>query len=148
LYPRSISVLTLVVTLVLVPAAHAANFCVSFGGGHAVANGFITPAKGSCSSFNGYYTNRAGFLLAGDLCRSSDGTTFLFNLFTQLNSMPDSIVGTWLAANGTGSGNECTSANCFPFAVKVTKCPTSVPIPKVAPGLHSESSSSFLSEEQ
>ena len=134
--------------LAWVSAAHAANFCVSFGGGHAVASGFVVPTKGTCSAFNGYYMNRPGFLLAGDLCRSSDGTTFLFNLFTQLNSMPDSIAGTWVAANGTGSGKECTSANCFPFDVKVTKCPTNAPIPKPAPGFHSESSSSFLTEEQ
>jgi hypothetical protein len=148
LISRNIAVLAVVLTLAFVPAGHATNFCVSLGGGHAVASGFITPAKGTCSPFNGYYTNRAGFLLAGDLCRSSDGTTFLFNLFTQLNSMPDSIAGTWLAATGAGSGKECTSANCFPFDVKVTKCPNSVPIPKAASGFHSESSASFLSEEQ
>ncbi len=147
LNPRSISIVAAVLTFLVASTSRAANFCLSFGAAHAVASGFVVPTKGTCTSFNGFYSNRAGVLLAGEVCRSSDGTTFLFNLFTQHNSMPDSIAGTWSSSNGQGSGNECTSANCFPFGVAVTKC-TNVTIPHNAPGAETESSAGFLSQEQ
>jgi len=146
---RCTTAAAIALTLVLASAAEAANFCVSLGGGHAVASDFIVPTKGICTAFNGFYSNLPGVLLAGDLCRSSDGTTFLFNLFTQVNGMPDSIVGTWSSTNGKGSGKECTSAsaNCLTFDVAVTRCPGNVPIPHNAPGFEAESSSSFLTQE-
>ncbi len=87
------------------------------------------PAKGSCAAFNGFFRNRTGLLLAGDVCRSSNGTTFLFNLFTQTAGLTDSLAGTWAAATGKGSGMECFNTPCLSFAVTVTKCPATVTIP-------------------
>ena len=114
---------------------HAANFCVSFGGAQVVATGLTLPARGVCVAFNGFTANKAGILLAGDVCRSSNGTIFLFNTFTQSQNVPDSLAGSWAASNGTGSGNECSNAGCTSFAVKVTKCGAfTIPAAPVAEG--------------
>src|ERR1019366_1636431 len=118
----------------------------SFGGAHVVASGLTIPIKGTCTSFNGFYANQANFLLAGDICKSSDGSTVLFNTFTQFNGKPDSLVGKWSTSTGTGSGNECNST-CTAFTVTVTKCPDNVPIPHDLPGFESETSSPFLTAE-
>jgi hypothetical protein len=125
-------------TLLLASSAHATNFCVSFGGAQIVASGLILPAKGACSAFNGFFANKAGLLLAGDVCRSSNGTTFLFNTFTQFNALPDTLAGTWAASSGAGSGNECSSARCLSFNVAVTKCPNNVKVPADLSGSEAE----------
>jgi hypothetical protein len=117
--------------------AHATNFCVSFGGARVVASGLVVPLRGTCTSFNGFYANQANVLLAGDICRSSDNTTVLFNTFTQFNGKPDSLVGKWSAATGTGFGNECNSV-CTAFTVTVTKCAKVIPIPQDLSDLQSE----------
>jgi hypothetical protein len=110
------------VFLCLSSIADAANFCATFGGAQVVATGLTLPAKGTCVAFNGFTANKAGVLLAGDVCRSSNGTTFLFNTFTQSQNVPDSLAGSWAASDGTGTGNECSNTGCTSFAVKVTKC--------------------------
>jgi hypothetical protein len=130
----------MLLTLMLSSAAYAANFCVSFGGAQVVASGLILPAKGTCGAFNGFVANEPGLLIAGDVCRSSDATTFLFNTFTQFNGAPDTFAGTWSASTGTGSGQECSSGPCISFAVAVTKCSAGVKIPKDIVGFDSESS--------
>ena len=128
----------MLLTLTLSSAAYAANFCVSFGGAQVVVSGLILPAKGTCAAFNGFVANKPGLLIAGDVCRSSDATTFLFNTFTQFNGLPDTFAGTWSAATGTGSGQECSSGPCISFVVAVTKCAASVKIPKDIVGFDSE----------
>ena len=136
--------------LLTTSTARASNFCLSFGAAKVVASGLTIPAKGTCAAFNGYYLKKPGFLLAGDVCKSSDGTTVLFNTFTQFNGLPDSLVGSWSTSSGTGSGNECTSANCLAFGVAVTKCPNSVPVPAVRADLlnfESRSASTFSTQE-
>ncbi len=126
-------------TLLLRSSAYASNFCVSFGGAQVVVSGLVLPAKGTCAAFNGFVANKPGLLMSGDVCRSSDATTFLFNTFTQFNGLPDSFAGTWSASSGTGSGEECSSSPCIPFAVAVTKCPASVKIPNDVVGFESAS---------
>jgi|HubBroStandDraft_6_1064221.scaffolds.fasta_scaffold1213190_1 hypothetical protein len=117
--------------LFLATAAHAANFCASFGAAQVVASDLTLPAKGTCAAFNGFYRNptNAGLLLAGDVCRSSNGTTYLFNLFTQHAGLTDSLAGSWSTSNGKGSGQECFATPCLAFSVTVTKCPATVTIP-------------------
>jgi len=117
--------------LILTQASNvgAANFCASFGPAQAEAIGLTLPGKGSCAAFNGFFRNRPGLLLAGDVCRSSNGTTFLFNLFTQTAGLTDSLAGTWAAVTGKGSGMECFNTPCLSFTVTVTKCPATVTIP-------------------
>jgi hypothetical protein len=144
---KTASLACTIVALAIAASAHAANLCVSFGGAHIVASGATVPVKGTCASFNGFYANKAGFLLAGDICKSSDGTTVRFNTFTQFQGKPDSLVGSWSTSNGSGSGNECTSTGCNAFAVTVTKCPTKVVVPADVPGFEVETSSTFLTEE-
>jgi hypothetical protein len=138
---KTLAVGTFALMLFLAPAAHAANFCASFGAAQVVASGLTLPAKGTCAAFNGFYRNFAGVLLAGDVCRSSSGTTYLFNLFTQHNGVADSLAGTWNASTGTGSGNECFATPCLSFSVKVTKCPATVTIPASISDLQSETAS-------
>jgi hypothetical protein len=134
--------------LALSSSAHAANFCVSFGSAHIVASGLVLPAKGTCTSFNGFYTNKNGLLLAGEVCKSSNGTTFLFNTFTQFNSqLPDSLVGKWTAASGKGTGTECTSAACNSFTVTVTKC-SNVTISGDLSGFDAPGTQPFLTTEE
>jgi len=145
---KRISVSALALTLLLASKAQASNVCFFFGTSTVAASGLILPAKGTCTSFNGFFPNQAGTLLAGEVCRSSNGSTFLFNLFTRFNSLPDSLVGSWLASSGSGSGTECTSANCLTFGVAVIKCPNNVPIPASAPGRAADPSSAFITEEQ
>jgi len=132
----------------LTSTAHANNFCVSFGGARIVASGLTIPVKGTCASFNGFYANKAGLLLAGDICRSSDGTTVLFNTFTQAGGLPDTLAGKWGASSGAGSGNECSSASCSPFAVTVTKCPSNVTVPANVSDFESEAPSPFPTTEE
>ena len=131
-------------TLLLRSTAYATNFCVSFGNAQVVASGLILPAKGTCAAFNGFFPKKPGLLIAGDVCRSSDATTLLFNLFSQFNGLPDSFAGTWSASTGTGSGQECSSGPCTSFAVAVTKCPAIEPIPKDVVGFESEDSASGI----
>jgi hypothetical protein len=121
-------------------AAHAANFCASFGAAQVAATGLTLPASGNCAAFNGFYRNNKGLLLAGDVCRSSNGTTFLFNLFTQSNGLPDSLAGTWVASSGKGSGQECFASPCLSFSVTVTKCPATLTIPANLSSFESETS--------
>jgi len=145
------AVVALIVTLG--SDVHAANFCASFGSvnpAQAEAVGLTLPAKGSCAAFNGFYRNRAGILLAGDVCRSSNGTTFLFNLFTQTsNGLTDTLTGTWSAATGRGLGRECFSTPCLSFSVAVTKCPANVtiPVPADISGFQAETSSPMTTDE-
>ena len=127
----AVAIVATIFAVVLAGIARASNFCVSFGGAHIVASGLTIPVKGTCLAFNGFYANKAGFLLAGDICKSSDGTTVLFNTFTQFQGKPDSLVGTWSTSTGTGSGNECNST-CSAFTVTVTKCPTKVTLPAIS----------------
>ena len=141
---KSTRVAAVALTLFLASSAHAANFCVSFGGAQVIASGLILPVKGTCSAFNGFYANKPGLLLAGDVCRSSNGTTFLFNTFTQFNGLPDSLAGTWVASSGAGSGKECTSATCLSFNVAVIKCPNNVTVPADLMDIESETSSPDL----
>lgn len=137
----------MIIALSLSSIAHAANFCAAFGGANIVASGLVLPAKGTCTSFNGFYTKPSGLLLAGEVCRSSNGTTFLFNTFTQFNSqLPDSLVGKWSASSGQGKGIECTSAVCNPFTVTVRTC-KDVTIPSDLSGLESAVSTPFLTTE-
>ncbi len=145
---------SLIVAAMLLAASssHAANFCLTLGSAQVVASGLTIPVKGTCASFNGFYRgpSNAGLLLAGDICKSSDGSTVIFNTFTQHNGQPDSLVGAWLTAKGTGSGNECTAgAKCLAFAVTVTKCPANPPIPAVRAELplQEQSSATFTTEE-
>ncbi len=145
---KRIAVSAIALTFLLTSKALASNVCFLFGTSTVAASGLILPTKGTCTSFNGFFPNQPGTLLAGDVCRSSNGSTFLFNLFTRFNSLPDSLVGSWLASSGSGSGTECTSARCLTFAVTVIKCPNNVTIPHNAPGAEAESSAAFLSEEQ
>lgn len=145
---KRIVVSAIALTLLLASKAQAANVCFLFGTSKVAASGLVLPAKGTCASFNGFFPNQAGTLLAGDVCRSSNGSTFLFNLFTRFKGLPDSLVGSWLASSGSGSGTECTSASCQTFGVAVIKCPNSVPIPSSAPGFEAESSAAFLTAEQ
>lgn len=147
MHTRRAAVAAVFLAFFLTSTAHASNFCLSFGSARVVASGLTIPVKGTCTTFNGFYANRPGLLLAGDVCRSSNGTTFLFNTFTQFNKLPDTLAGTWAASNGAGSGNECSSAGCNSFAVAVTKCPLGVPIPADLPGFESETPSSFLTQE-
>jgi hypothetical protein len=130
--------------LLLRSTAYATNFCVSFGGAQVVASGLVLPAKGNCAAFNGFIANKPGLLMSGDVCRSSDATTLLFNTFTQFNGLPDSFAGTWSASNGTGSGEECSSGPCISFAVAVTKCPANVKIPNDVVGFEAEDSAPAL----
>lgn len=134
----------MLLVLMLSSAAYAANFCVSFGGAQVVASGLILPAKGTCAAFNGFVANEPGLLIAGDICRSSDATTFLFNTFTQFNGVPDTFAGTWSVSTGTGSGHECSSGPCLSFAVAVTKCPAGVKVPKDIAGFDSDSAPAAL----
>jgi len=131
-------------TLLLASNARATNFSVSFGGAQIVASGLILPVKGACSAFNGFFANKPGLLLAGDVCRSSSGTTFLFNTFTQFNALTDTLAGTWAASSGAGSGNECSSARCLAFNVAVIKCPINVKVPADLSGSEAEVSSPGL----
>jgi hypothetical protein len=102
--------------------ANASNFCASFGMAKVVASGLTLPPKDTCVAFNGFIANQPGVLLAGDVCRSSNGATFLFNTFTQSQNLPDSLAGTWSASTGSGLGKECSNNGCTSFAVTVTKC--------------------------
>jgi hypothetical protein len=137
---RRIAAAMAAVILSIASAVHAANFCASFGGAQVAATGLTLPASGNCAAFNGFYRNNKGLLLAGDVCRSSNGTTFLFNLFTQSNGLPDSLAGTWVASSGKGSGQECFSSPCLSFNVTVTKCPATVTIPANLSSFESETS--------
>jgi hypothetical protein len=143
---RSTTVAAATLMLFLASAAYATSVCLFFGTAHIVASGLTIPVKGTCASFNGYYANQAGFLLAGDICKSSDGTTVLFNTFTQFSGKPDSLVGKWATSTGSGSGTECNSA-CTAFPVTVTKCASNVPVPTDLPGFESDVSSTFLTQE-
>jgi hypothetical protein len=137
----------LAIVLAVASAADATNFCASFGIGDVVASGLSIPGKGTCKAFNGFIVNEAGVLLAGDICTSSDGSTVLFNLFTQFDSEPDSIAGTFSSSTNTGTGNECVAANtsgCGSFDVTVTKCPKTVTLPDVTS--RPESQSGFLTQ--
>jgi hypothetical protein len=125
---RRIAAAVAAVILSTASAAYAANFCALFGGAQVVGSGLILPASGTCAAFNGFYSSGTG-LLAGDVCRSSNGTTFLFNLFTQYKGVPDSLAGTWVASSGKGSGLECFTSPCLSFNVTVKKCPATVTIP-------------------
>ena len=144
---KTATLTAMLLTLILSPAAYAANFCVSFGGAQVVASGLILPAKGSCAAFNGFIANKPGLLIAGDVCRSSDATTFLFNTFTQFNGLPDSFAGTWAASTGAGSGQECSSGPCISFVVAVTKCPTGVKVPNDVVGSELADPSSAVTTE-
>ncbi len=139
------AVVAVILMMWLSAIAQATNFCVSFGTAHIVASGLTIPVKGTCFAFNGFYANKAGFLLAGDICKSSDGTTVLFNTFTQFQGKPDSLVGTWSTSNGMGSGNECNSS-CVAFSVAVTKCPAKVTVPAERTGFEAEAPANFLTE--
>lgn len=130
--------------LLLASTALAANFCVSFGGAQIIASGLTLPAKGTCTAFNGFYANKAGSLLAGDVCRSSNGSTFLFNTFTQFSGSPDSIAGTWNASTGKGSGKECFGPPCAAFNVTVTKCPANITVPADLSGFDTKDTESSV----
>ena len=129
--PRLASLIA-VLALVVAPSAHAANVCLTLGAAQVVASGLTVPAKGTCTSFNGFFRgqDRVGMLLAGDICKSSDGTSVMFNTFTQRNGQPDSLIGSWSPSTLTGSGRECIAgaASCFAFNVTLTKCPANVRI--------------------
>ncbi len=125
------------IILLIASAAHAANFCALFGSAQVVASGLTLPASGSCAAFNGFYSGSAR-LLAGDVCRSSNGTTFLFNLFTQYMGTTDSLAGTWVASSGKGSGQECFTSPCLSFNVTVKKCPATLTIPANLSSFESE----------
>ncbi len=145
--------LAAILVLVAASAAHAANVCLTLGQAQVVASGLTIPAKGACASFNGFYRgqNNGGLLLAGDICKSSDGTTVFFNTFTQHGNQPDSLAGAWVTAKGTGSGKECLagSTNCSAFTVTVTKCPANPVIPALRAELpfQEQSSATFTTEE-
>jgi hypothetical protein len=118
--------------LSLTSAAVGGNLCVNFGGAAVVASGLSIPGKGNCKAFNGFIPSE-GFLLAGDICKSSDGTTVLFNTFTQVTGGADTLAGSWATSTGQGTGNECPPGSaCSPFPVSVTKCPKSVVLPAAA----------------
>ena len=91
--------------LVVASSARAANVCLTLGAAQIVASGLTIPAKGACTSFNGFFRGKdnAGKLLAGDICKSSDGTSVMFNTFTQQNFQPDSLVGSWSTSTLAGS---------------------------------------------
>ena len=138
--------------LVVASPARAANVCLTLGAAQIVVSGLTIPAKGACTSFNGFFRGKenAGKLLAGDICKSSDGTSVMFNTFTQQNFQPDSLVGSWSTSTLAGSGRECTAgASCLPFTVKLTKCPANPPIFPLAAELpvQEQSSSRFMTEE-
>lgn len=136
----------LAIVLLAGSAAHATNFCATFGIADVVASGLSIPGKGTCKAFNGFISNE-GLLLAGDICTSSDGTTVLFNVFTQVGAEPDSIAGTFGPSTGTGTGNECVGANsgCDSFSVTVTKCPKKVTLPAVTSS-QPQSQSDFVTQ--
>ena len=134
----STTVAVIALTFFIAPAANAANFCLAFGTARVAASGLTLPVKGACAAFNGFYLGRSGFLLAGEVCRSSDGSTYLFNTFTQFMGRPDSLVGTWAASSGNGSGTECSTAPCVTFAVAVIKCPNNVNVPSALLNFESE----------
>jgi hypothetical protein len=116
--------------LSLTSAAFGGNFCANFGSAQIVASGLSIPGKGTCKAFNGFISNEPGLLLAGDVCKSSDGTTILFNTFTQLGTTY-TLAGTWAASSGIGSGNQCSPSACVPFDVTVAKCPKTIVLPTV-----------------
>jgi len=143
---RTAPIAAVALVLLLTSTAHAKNFCVTFGGADVAASGLTIPANGACTAFNGFISNEPGVLLAGDLCKSSDGTTVLFNTFSEFGTQTDSLAGTWATASGSGSGNECFGGSCSTFTVTVIKCPKSVPVPDVLSGPESEAPSSFLTQ--
>lgn len=131
-------------------SAHAANVCLSLGAAQVVASGLTIPAKGTCAAFNGFFRgkDKAGMLLAGDICKSTDGSTVMFNTFTQQNSQPDSLIGSWSTSTLSGTGRECVAgATCLSFPVKLTKCPASLPIFAPSVALESQTSSRLTTEE-
>lgn len=129
---RRIAISAIVLTLLGASAAHAKNYCATWGSAHVDAVGLLPLKKGTCKSFNGFLEN-APLLLAGDACASSDGTTILFNTFAQLGvNGADSIAGSFSASTGSGSGNECFGGSCFAFTVTMVTCPKPLPVPAVA----------------